>query len=129
MALKKPAAKPGARPAGKALAAKAGGSPAKVGAGGKSVPPTVTMKQLAAQLAESNSMPKAQAEALMGKIVDLFTEHLKAGDRVRIGGLGIFEVKNRPARMGRKPATGEPIEIAASRKVAFRPAKELKEAV
>ena len=55
--------------------------------------------------------------------------HLKAGERVRIGGLGIIEVKNRPARMARNPATGEAIHVEASRKVAFRAAKELKDAI
>ncbi len=126
MALKKPAAKPLARPAGKPNAAKGG---PQAGAGAKALPPTVTLKQIAAQLAESQSMAKGQAEQLMGSMVGLFVEHLKAGDRVRIGGLGILEVKNRPARAGRNPANGEPIQIAASKKVTFRPAKELKEAV
>ena len=56
-------------------------------------------------------------------------ELLKNGDRVRITGLGILEVKDRPARMGRNPATGAAIQIAASKKVAFRVAKELKETV
>jgi DNA-binding protein HU-beta len=46
-----------------------------------------------------------------------------------MGGLGILEVKGRPARTGRNPATGESIEIAASKKVAFREATELKAAV
>jgi DNA-binding protein HU-beta len=46
-----------------------------------------------------------------------------------VSGLGIIEVKDRPARMGRNPATGEAIQIAASKKVAFRAAKELKEAL
>ena len=49
--------------------------------------------------------------------------------RIRIGGLGILQVRKRAARMGRNPATGEPIKIKASKKVAFRAAKELKEAV
>jgi DNA-binding protein HU-beta len=57
------------------------------------------------------------------------TPILTAGDRVRMSGLGTIEVKDRPARMGRNPATGAAIQIAASRKVAFRAAKELKEAV
>jgi DNA-binding protein HU-beta len=56
-------------------------------------------------------------------------DHLKAGERVRIGGLGIIQVKERPARMGRNPATGEAIQIKASRKIAFRAAKELKDAI
>ena len=56
-------------------------------------------------------------------------QHLKSGDRLRIGGLGILEVKSRPERNGRNPATGEPITIKASKKIAFRPAKELKAAI
>jgi len=92
-------------------------------------PPTVTLKQLAAQLAEAHAMPRKQAETVMADVVGLVVEHLKAGNRLRIGGLGILEVKHRPARSGRNPATGAPIQIAASKKVAFRAAKELKEAV
>jgi DNA-binding protein HU-beta len=74
-------------------------------------------------------MPKQQAEAVLVDVVGLLVEHLKAGDRLRLGGLGVIEVKDRPARSGRNPATGEAIQIAASRKVAFRPAKELKDAI
>ena len=48
---------------------------------------------------------------------------------VFIPALGIFQVRKRPARMGRNPATGEAIKIKASKKIAFRPAKELKESV
>src|SRR4249920_2795373 len=90
---------------------------------------TVTMKHLAANLAESHEMSKKQTEAVLGELVNLVTKHLKKGDRIRIGGLGILVVRKRAARMGRNPATGEPIQIKASKKVAFRPAKELKEAV
>src|SRR5215510_4998640 len=90
---------------------------------------TVTLKHLAANLSESHEMSKKQTEALLGELVDLVTKHLKKGDRIRIGGLGILVVRKRAARMGRNPATGEPIQIKASKKVAFRAAKELKEAV
>ena len=61
--------------------------------------------------------------------VALITKHLKKGERIRIVGLGILQVRKRAARMGRNPATGEAIHIKASKKVAFRAAKELKEAV
>ena len=54
---------------------------------------------------------------------------LKKGERIRIGGLGILQVRKRAARMGRNPATGEAIQIKASKKVAFRASKELKELV
>ncbi|MEA2904493.1 MAG: DNA-binding protein HU-beta [Alphaproteobacteria bacterium] len=90
---------------------------------------TVTMKHLAANIAESHEMSKKQTEAVLGDLVGLVTKHLKKGDRIRIGGLGILVVRKRAARMGRNPATGEPIQIKASKKVAFRAAKELKEAV
>ena len=90
---------------------------------------TVSLKHLAATLAEDHEMPKKQAEALLGDLVNLVTKHLKKGDRIRLVGLGVLQVRKRAARMGRNPATGEPIQIKASKKVAFRAAKELKEAV
>jgi DNA-binding protein HU-beta len=90
---------------------------------------TVTIKHLAAKLAEDHEMSKKQTEAILGDLVTLITKHLKKGDRIRIGGLGILVVRKRAARMGRNPATGEAIQIKASKKVAFRAAKDLKEAV
>lgn len=92
-------------------------------------PSTVTLKHLAAQIAEEHEMAKKQAEAILGDMVSLIVKHLKKGERIRIGGLGILQVRKRAARMGRNPATGEAIKIKASKKVAFRAAKELKEAV
>jgi len=74
--------------------------------------------------------PRRRAgEALLGGLVGLITKHLKKGERIRIAGLGILQVRKRAARMGRNPATGEAIKIKASKKVAFRAAKELKMAV
>ena len=95
----------------------------------KTSAPTVTLKHLSANIAEEHEMAKKQAEAILGNMVELVVKHLKKGDRIRIGGLGILQVRKRAARMGRNPATGEPIKIKASKKVAFRAAKELKEAV
>jgi DNA-binding protein HU-beta len=89
----------------------------------------VTLKHLAATLAEEHELTKRAGEALLGGLVGLITKHLKKGERVRIAGLGILQVRKRAARMGRNPATGEPIKIKASKKVAFRAAKELKMAV
>ena len=90
---------------------------------------TITLKQMAAALAESHDLPKKQAEAVLGDLVALVTRHLKNGDKIRLTGLGILQVQQRAARMGRNPATGEAIQIKASKRIAFRPAKELKEAV
>ena len=90
---------------------------------------TVTLRQLAESLSESHELPKKQVMSMLEEMVTTVTKHLKRGARIRIGGLGILQVRKRPARMGRNPATGEAIKIKASKKVAFRVAKELKEAV
>jgi DNA-binding protein HU-beta len=89
----------------------------------------VTLKHLAATLAEEHQLTKRAGEALLGDLVGLITKHLKKGERIRIAGLGILQVRKRAARMGRNPATGEAIKIKASKKVAFRAAKGLKLAV
>jgi len=89
----------------------------------------VSLKQMAAGLAESHNLPKRQVEAMLGEFVQTFAEHLTKGTKIRINGLGIFQVRSRAARLGRNPATGEQIQIRASKKIAFRPAKELKDAV
>ena len=92
-------------------------------------PTTVTLKHLAAALSEQHELSKKSAEAILTDLVNRITKHLKKGERIRIVGLGILQVRSRAARMGRNPATGEAIHIKASKKVAFRAAKELKEAV
>jgi DNA-binding protein HU-beta len=66
---------------------------------------------------------------MLTDLVGLVVKNLKKGNRIRIVGLGILQVRKRAARMGRNPATGAAIKIKASKKVAFRAAKELKEAV
>ena len=130
----KPAAKAAAKPKSepkvkaeaakpKAKAAEAKAEPAKVKV------ETITLRQLATTLAESHELSKKAANAILDDLVVTVTKHLKKGARVRIGGLGILQVRKRAARMGRNPATGESIKIKASKKVAFRAAKELKEAV
>ena len=78
---------------------------------------------------KGTNCPKKLAQDLLAGMIESVTWHLKQGDRIRIGGLGTLEVRKREARTGRDPAMGEILQIAASKKVAFRPAKELKEAV
>ena len=90
---------------------------------------TVTTKHLAAKLAEDHEMSKKQGEAIMNDVIALLVKNLKKGHRIRMAGLGVLQVRKRAARMGRNPATGEAIKIKASKKVAFRAAKELKEAI
>jgi DNA-binding protein HU-beta len=111
--MRKPMAKQAATPAKKAAAPQA----------------TITLKQIAADLAQKHEMSKKQAEAVLNDLVATTTRHLKKGDRIRLTGLGILQVRKRAARMGRNPATGEAIKIKASKKIAFRASKELKEGV
>ena len=90
---------------------------------------TATLKTLAIKFGEKHILPKKQADAMVGDLFDMLLTHIKAGDRVKIAGLGIIEVKDRPARMGRNPATGEPVQVKASKKVVLRVAKDLKQAI
>lgn len=90
---------------------------------------TVTLRNIGDALAEAHELPKKKANAVLADMVDMITNHLKKGARIRMGGLGVLQVRKRPARMGRNPATGEKIKIKASKKVAFRASKDLKEAV
>ena len=90
---------------------------------------TITVKKIAAEIAPAHELSNKGSEAIIISFVDTIVKYLKKGERVRIGGLGIMQVKKRPARMGRNPATNEPMKIKASKKVAFRALKELKEAI
>ena len=89
----------------------------------------ITLRHIGNALAEAHDMPKKLANEVLVNMVTMVTTHLKKGAKIRIGGLGILQVRKRPARMGRNPATGEAIKIKASKKVAFRAAKDLKEAI
>ena len=90
---------------------------------------TVSTRQLAGQLAEKHELSQKATNAIMEDLITNVTKHLKKGARIRLNGLGILQVKKRAARMGRNPATGEAIKIKASKKVAFRASKDLKEAI
>ena len=70
---------------------------------GRAAQTTVTLKHLAAALADSHEMAKKQSELILNDIVGMVVKHLKKGDRIRIGGLGILQVRKRAARMGRNP--------------------------
>ncbi|MDZ4760099.1 MAG: HU family DNA-binding protein [Alphaproteobacteria bacterium] len=117
------ATKPAAKPVAKTPAKPS----AKAGAAVKQN--TVSLKHLAAALSTSHDIPKKQTEAVLNDMVALVGKHLKKGDRIRIPGLGILVVRKRAARMGRNPATGAAVKIKASKKIAFRAAKDLKDAM
>ena len=68
----------------------------------KTTATTVTLKHLAAALAADHEIPKKQAEGMLNDLVGMMVKHLKKGERIRIGGFGILQVRKRAARMGRK---------------------------
>lgn len=82
---------------------------------------------LADSLAAGHGITKADARKLVDDVFVAIAEAAANGDEVALNGFGKFKVKNSPAREGRNPSTGATIQIAASKKVAFTPAKALKD--
>ena len=85
-----------------------------------------TKKDLVAAIAKRTGEKKATVEHVFNATLAEIEKALLIGDAVAINGFGTFETKRREARTGRNPRTGEPVEIAASTSVAFKPAKALK---
>ncbi|ACL72030.1 HU family DNA-binding protein [Thioalkalivibrio sulfidiphilus] len=80
-------------------------------------------------IAASSDLPKAQAARAVDAMIDVISGALKNGDQVTIVGFGTFLVREREARTGRNPRTGETIQIAASKMPSFKAGKGLKDAV
>ena len=72
---------------------------------------------------------KAKASRTVDAVVECIVAGLKEQEAVTIVGFGIFQKKNRPARMGRNPVTGEPIRIKPSTTVGFKPSQGLKQSL
>ncbi|AQQ67398.1 MULTISPECIES: HU family DNA-binding protein [Microbulbifer] len=85
--------------------------------------------ELIEAIAASADIPKAAAGRALDAMVDSITDALKKGDQVALVGFGTFAVKERAARTGRNPRTGDPIEIAAAKIPNFKAGKALKDAV
>jgi DNA-binding protein HU-beta len=77
----------------------------------------VTLKAVFEQLGETHGLPKKQAHGMLADFVAAMTSHLKQGDRIRMSGLGILEVKNRLPAWAATPATGQAIEIRPAPKL------------
>jgi len=80
-------------------------------------------------IAQKTDVTKKQADAIVTAMVDTIIEAVSTGDKISLVGFGNFEVRNRQAREGRNPKTGEKMQIAASRVPAFAPGKAFKERV
>ncbi|HGJ5857381.1 HU family DNA-binding protein [Arsenophonus nasoniae] len=85
--------------------------------------------ELINQIAEKADLTKKDSEKALNALIETVTEALKAGDEVQLVGFGNFQVKQRAARDGRNPKTGETLKIAAANVPSFKAGKTLKEAV
>ena len=85
--------------------------------------------ELIEAIAASADIPKASAARALDAMVDSVTDCLKKGDSVSLVGFGTFQVKERAARTGRNPQTGQPIEIKAAKVPGFKAGKALKDSV
>tara|TARA_B100000073_G_scaffold10394_1_gene8685 strand:+ start:776 stop:1051 length:276 start_codon:yes stop_codon:yes gene_type:complete len=89
----------------------------------------VNKKELIDAIADKSDLTKAQAEKALASFIETVSVTLKKGDSVELVGFGKFEVKQRAARDGRNPQTGETIKIKASKVPAFKAGKGLKDTV
>ena len=89
----------------------------------------MTKAELIQKVAQTAQMERKDAEKAVGAVFDTISGALKEGEKVQLIGFGTFEVKERAARSGRNPASGEPMEIAASKAPVFKAGKTLKDAV
>src|ERR1700748_1856262 len=89
----------------------------------------MNVTELAEQIASKHGVERKQAKQVIEGVFKAVIEAAQKGEEVSIPGFGKFKVSNRDARQGRNPATGETIQIAASKKLAFTPAKQVRDAM
>ncbi len=85
--------------------------------------------ELIAAVAEKTDLSKKDADAAVSAVLGAITDAVKAGDKIQLVGFGTFEVRNRAAKQGRNPRTGETMTVPASKVPAFKAGKALKDAV
>ncbi len=89
----------------------------------------MTKSEMLTTLATDTGFKKKEVESMMQALTGLIYKTLKKDKVIKLDGLGVFQLKDRKARMGRNPATGETIKIAAKRVIKFRVVKALKDEV
>jgi DNA-binding protein HU-beta len=85
--------------------------------------------ELIAKVAELSELSKKDATKAVDSVFEAISDALKSGDKVQLVGFGNFEVRERSARKGRNPQTGQEIDISASKVPAFKPGKALKDGI
>lgn len=89
----------------------------------------MTKKELLEAIAGEAGITQAEADKALGALVTAITSGVAQGDRIAVPGLGTFERRERAARTGRNPQTGEEMEIAATKTPGFKPAAQFKSSV
>jgi DNA-binding protein HU-beta len=112
----------------KAVAKKSAAAPAPAKSIKVAVPAgkTITASALLQAIADRTGMKKTEVKQFVEDYHDVVKAHVLKGVKVKIGDIGMLVVRSRKARMGRNPATGEPVKIKASKKLAFRPSATMK---
>ena len=89
----------------------------------------MTKKDMAKAIAEETGVSQLQAREIVQKVLDRITETLVQEGRIELRNFGVFEVKQRKARKGRNPRTGEKVKVPAKMVVTFRPGRQMEERV
>ena len=87
----------------------------------------MTKAELAHEVADNSDLNKQQAEVAVQAVLDSIVKALRSGDRIEVRGFGSFGLRERNARVGRNPKTGESVQVPAKKVAYFKLGKELRE--
>ncbi len=90
---------------------------------------TLTKADLVAEVADATGLLKKEADAVVNAVLETMAEGLRSGSQIEIRRFGSFRLRDRPARIGRNPRTGAPVQVPAKRVCYFKPGKTLKQIV
>ena len=87
----------------------------------------MTKAELVDEVADKTGLPKKQAEVVVSTVFESIVDSLKSGDKIELRGFGSFRIRERDARVGRNPKTGEKVKVPAKKVPYFKPGKDLRE--
>ncbi|MDH5405141.1 MAG: integration host factor subunit beta [Candidatus Aminicenantes bacterium] len=89
----------------------------------------MTKAELIAEVAKAADLPKKDSEVIVSTVLQSIIDALHRGEKIELRGFGSFRLRNRRARTGRNPKTGEKVQVPAKRIPYFKPGRELKELI
>lgn len=89
----------------------------------------MTKAELVDEVSRNSDLSKKDSEVIVQTVLDSIVEALKGGEKVELRGFGSFRLRERAARLGRNPKTGEKVQVPAKKVPYFKPGKELKELI